>query len=118
MVSSGELITVIARKLRQYGARHIVVDPVMVATSGAKLLRDEARTVLMEELLPLAEVVTPNIPEAELLSGRPIATPADMEAAACDYEKLNELVGQKDAAQAELDALYERWEQLSEEAEG
>ena len=41
-----------------------------------------------------------------------------MEAAACDYEKLNELVGQKDAAQAELDALYERWEQLSEEAEG
>ena len=84
MVSSGELITVIARKLRQYGARHIVVDPVMVATSGAKLLRDEARTVLMEELLPLAEVVTPNIPEAELLSGRPIATPADMEAAAAD----------------------------------
>ena len=84
MVSSGELITVIARKLRQYGARHIVVDPVMVATSGAKLLRDEARTVLMEELLPLAEVVTPNIPEAELLSGRSIATPADMEAAAAD----------------------------------
>ena len=84
MVSSGELITVIARKLRQYGARHIVVDPVMVATSGAKLLRDEARTVLMEELLPLAEVVTPNIPEAELLSGRSIATPADMEAAAVD----------------------------------
>ncbi|MGI5955081.1 bifunctional hydroxymethylpyrimidine kinase/phosphomethylpyrimidine kinase [Dysosmobacter sp.] len=84
MVSSGELITVIARKLRQYGARHIVVDPVMVATSGAKLLRDEARTVLMEELLPLAEVVTPNIPEAELLSGRSIVTPADMEAAAAD----------------------------------
>ena len=46
------------------------------------------------------------------------ALEADMEAAACDYEKLNELVGQKDAAQAELDALYERWEQLSEEAEG
>ena len=84
MVSSGELITVIARKLRQYGARHIVVDPVMVATSGAKLLRDEARAVLMEELLPLAEVVTPNIPEAELLSGRSITTPADMEAAAAD----------------------------------
>ena len=46
------------------------------------------------------------------------ALEADMEAAACDYEKLNELVGQKAAAQAELDALYERWEQLSEEAEG
>ena len=84
MVSSGELITVIARKLRQYGARHIVVDPVMVATSGAKLLRDEARTVLMEEIYPLAQVVALPISEAELLSGRPIATPADMEAAAAD----------------------------------
>ena len=82
MVSSEELITVIARKLRQYGARHIVVDPVMVATSGAKLLRDEARTVLMEELLPLAEVVTPNIPEAELLSGVAITDEASLRAAA------------------------------------
>ena len=82
MVSSGELITVIARKLRQYGARHIVVDPVMVATSGAKLLRDEARAVLMEELLPLAEVVTPNIPEAEVLSGICIQSSEDMVRAA------------------------------------
>ena len=82
MVSSAELITVIADKLRQYGARHIVVDPVMVATSGAKLLRDDAIEVLKERLLPLAEVLTPNIPEAEILSGMTITDAAGMETAA------------------------------------
>ena len=69
MVSSAELIETIAAKLKEYGAKHIVVDPVMVATSGAKLLRDDAVTALCEKLLPLAEVLTPNIPEAEILSG-------------------------------------------------
>ena len=78
MVSSAELITVIADKLRQYGARHIVVDPVMVATSGAKLLRDDAIEVLKERLLPLAEVLTPNIPEAEILYGQTIESAEDM----------------------------------------
>ena len=68
MVSSAELITVIAEKLKQYGAKHIVVDPVMVATSGAKLLRPDAMEALAR-LLPMAEVLTPNIPEAEILSG-------------------------------------------------
>ena len=82
MVSSAELITVIADKLRQYGARHIVVDPVMVATSGAKLLRDDAIEVLKERLLPLAEVLTPNIPETEILYGQTIESAEDMEAAA------------------------------------
>ena len=82
MVSSAELITVIADKLRQYGARHIVVDPVMVATSGFKLLRDDAIGALTERLLPLAEVLTPNIPEAEILAGMEIRNPADMETAA------------------------------------
>ena len=82
MVSSAELITVIADKLRQYGARHIVVDPVMVATSGAKLLRDDAIEVLKERLLPLAEVLTPNIPEAEILYGEKIESAEDMETAA------------------------------------
>ena len=66
MVSSAELIETIAAKLKEYGAKHIVVDPVMVATSGAKLLRDDAVTALCEKLLPLAEVLTPNIPEAEI----------------------------------------------------
>ena len=56
MVSSAELIETIAAKLKEYGAKHIVVDPVMVATSGAKLLRDDAVTALCEKLLPLAEV--------------------------------------------------------------
>ena len=82
MVSSAELITVIADKLTQYGAKHIVVDPVMVATSGSKLLRDDAIGALTERLLPLAEVLTPNIPEAEILAEMTIQSPADMETAA------------------------------------
>ncbi len=82
MVSSAVLIEVIAEKLEQYGARHIVVDPVMVATSGSKLMQDEAITALKTRLLPLAEVVTPNIPEAEILSGMKIEGQQDMIAAA------------------------------------
>ena len=82
MVSSAELIAAIARKLKQYGAKRIVVDPVMVATSGSKLLRDDAIETLKRELLPLAAVLTPNIPEAEILSGRTITDAAGMEAAA------------------------------------
>ena len=82
MVSSAGLIAAIADKLAQYGARHIVVDPVMVATSGSKLLQDEALEALKSRLLPLAEVATPNIPEAEILSGMEIRSAADMEAAA------------------------------------
>ena len=90
MVSSAELISVIAQKLRQFGARHIVVDPVMVATSGSRLLREDAVEALKTELLPLAEVATPNIPEAEILADMPIRTPADMEAAA---RKISEQYG-------------------------
>ena len=82
MVSSAALIAVIAEKLRQYGAERVVVDPVMVATSGAKLLRDDAIQALTSQLLPLATVLTPNIPEAEILSGLTITDAAGMEAAA------------------------------------
>ena len=82
MVSSAELIEVIAEKLRFYGAKNIVVDPVMVATSGSKLLRDDAVKALTEQLLPIADLLTPNIPEAEILSGRSISDAAGMEAAA------------------------------------
>ena len=67
MVSSIELIRVIAEKLRQYGARHIVVDPVMVATSGARLIAEDAAEALTRRLFPLATVITPNIPEAMAL---------------------------------------------------
>ena len=82
MVSSAGLIRVIAQKLRQYGAENVVVDPVMVSTSGSRLLESDAAAALREELFPLAAVVTPNIPEAQALSGRDIHTPEDMEAAA------------------------------------
>ena len=82
MVSSKELIRVIAEKLKQYGAEQIVLDPVMVATSGAKLISDDAVEALKSELIPLASVITPNIPEAEVLSGMKITSPEAMEAAA------------------------------------
>ncbi len=82
MVSSVPLIEVIAAKLRQYGARHVVVDPVMVATAGSRLLRSDAVDALAQELLPLAEVITPNVPEAELLSGMEIRCAQDMVRAA------------------------------------
>ena len=82
MVASRELIQVIADRLRYYGAKNVVVDPVMVATSGSSLMKTDAVQTLMEELLPLAAVVTPNIPEAEVLSGIAIENEADMAAAA------------------------------------
>ena len=82
MVSASPLIRVIAGKLKEYQAENIVVDPVMVATSGAKLISDEAVLALKEELLPMATVLTPNVPEAEVLAGMPVKTEADMETAA------------------------------------
>ena len=82
MVSDKELIRVIARKLKQYEARHIVVDPVMVATSGARLISEDAIETLKQELFPLATVLTPNIPEAQHIAGMKISTPEDMEVAA------------------------------------
>ena len=82
MVSSIPLIRVIAAKLKEYGAKNLVVDPVMVATSGDRLITEDAVSALKELLLPLATVLTPNIPEAEILSGMTIRSAADMEAAA------------------------------------
>lgn len=87
MVSSGALIRVIAERLRHYGAKNIVLDPVMVATSGSALMKTDAVETLTAELFPLAAVVTPNIPEAEVLSGRAIRSAEDMAEAAraiCD----------------------------------
>ncbi len=82
MAASAELIDTIAERLKFYKAENIVVDPVMVATRGSRLLKPEALTALMEELLPLATVTTPNIPEAEVLSGMSIAGKEDMVRAA------------------------------------
>ncbi len=82
MVSDAELIKVIAAKLQEYDAYNIVVDPVMVATSGARLIDEDAIDVLKSELFPLATVLTPNIPEAEVLSGMRITDEASMVEAA------------------------------------
>ena len=82
MVSSAALIEMIAEKLRLYHAKHIVLDPVMVATSGADLSDRRSVKALVEELFAMAVLVTPNIPEAEALSGMKILTGEDkMEAA-------------------------------------
>ena len=82
MVSSSVLIEKIAERLQFYGAKNIVVDPVMVATSGSRLIAEEAVKTLKEKLLPIAAVVTPNIPEAKILSGMEIHTEEEMEKAA------------------------------------
>ena len=82
MVSSRANIAVIADKLEEYGAQNIVLDPVMVSTSGSRLLEEDAMDALALRLLPLAKVMTPNIPEAELLAGIPVRTEAQMEQAA------------------------------------
>ncbi len=82
MVSSADLIEVISEKLIEYKAERIVVDPVMVATAGSRLLRDDALDALTSKLLPLAQVATPNIPEAEILCDRTISSKREMEEAA------------------------------------
>ena len=82
MVSSSELVCVIADRLKYHKAKNIVVDPVMVATSGSSLMKTEAVKTLMDVLLPIATLVTPNIPEAEVLSGLSIENKEDMQKAA------------------------------------
>ena len=90
MVSSSQLIEIIADKLREYEAVNIVVDPVMVATSGAKLICDDAMETLKKKLLTLATVITPNIPEGEVLAGMKITSKEDMVTAA---EKISNTYG-------------------------
>lgn len=88
MVSSPEIVEAIASSLEKFQAKNIVLDPVMVATSGAKLLKEEAMDSLINRLIPLADVITPNIPEGEILSGMEIKSEDDMQKAA-------ELIGDK-----------------------
>lgn len=82
MTANADLIKVIAERLIFYKAKNIVLDPVMIATSGAGLITEEAVHALQKYLLPVADVITPNIPEAEVLSGMRIADYRDMEKAA------------------------------------
>lgn len=82
MVSNTDAIYAIAKKLREYNGKNIVVDPVMIATSGSKLLDTNAQKAIIRELFPLAIVITPNISEAEVIAGIKIETEEDMEKAA------------------------------------
>ena len=90
MVSSCSLIEVIADTIEKYQLKNVVVDTVMVATSGAKLISDDAITTLKERLIPLATIITPNIPEAEVLADMKITSPEDMVTAA---KKISESYG-------------------------
>lgn len=83
MVSSPEIVHAIATALKRNGACNIVVDPVMVATSGSSLAGDGVVAALKSELLPIAAIVTPNLAEAEALAGMTISTPQEAEEAAC-----------------------------------
>jgi hydroxymethylpyrimidine/phosphomethylpyrimidine kinase len=82
MLATADIVRAVARSLSGYGLRHVVVDPVMIAKGGDRLLDEDAVEALRTALLPLAHVVTPNIPEAEALSGRTIQSPDDVRAAA------------------------------------
>ena len=88
MLFSPELIRTVADGLRRYGAKNIVLDPVMVAQSGDKLLQDEAVAAIKEHLIPLADLITPNLPEASVLLDREILTEEDLAAAAVDLAAL------------------------------
>jgi hydroxymethylpyrimidine/phosphomethylpyrimidine kinase len=88
MLATAEIIVMVAGAIAHYELRNLVVDPVMVAKGGARLLRDDAVDVLRARLLPLAAVVTPNLPEAEVLLGRPIRTLDDRRQAARDLVAL------------------------------
>ncbi len=88
MLFSPELIRTVADGLRRYKAKNIVLDPVMVAQSGDKLLQDEAVAALKQHLIPLADLITPNLPEASVLLDREILTEEDLAAAAVDLAAL------------------------------
>ena len=88
MLNTPQVIKAIADKLKEYDVKNIVLDPVMVAKSGDKLLQDESICALKEEIIPLARVITPNIPEAEVLSGDKISLREDLEKSAKKLLKL------------------------------
>lgn len=89
MVSNSKIIDVIVEKLKQYDAKNIVVDPVMIATSGSRLLSDEAMEAIVGKLIPIADIITPNIPEAQALCEMSINSTKDMEEAA---KKISEML--------------------------
>jgi hydroxymethylpyrimidine/phosphomethylpyrimidine kinase len=104
MLSSAEIIAAVAGAIQEHGIRRLVVDPVMVAKGGAKLLRDDAVAALREKLIPLAMVITPNLPEAEVLLGRRISTLEARRAAARELVELGASVAVVKGGHADGDA--------------
>jgi len=111
MLANAQIIHHVADALEHYRPKYIVLDPVMVATSGAKLLEDSALVALRERLLPLASVLTPNIPEAQLLLGRSISHAAEAEAAALELSQSGAAVLLKGGHLAEGDQVIDRYVQ-------
>lgn len=110
MLSSSACMKIVARKLRQYQPKNVVIDPVMIAKSGAALMNPDSIETFVLEILPLADLLTPNIPEAETLTGDKIETPDEMERAAkkiCGMGAKNVLVKGGHAAGDALDVLYD-----------
>lgn len=120
MLFSAEIIAAVCGRVRQYGITNVVVDPVMVATSGDMLLRADAVDVIKRDLLPLALVVTPNRREAEVLAGIEIATAEDVREACkriFDFGPANVLVKGGHATGDAVDWLYDGKEMVSLTAE-
>jgi len=110
MLSSSEIIEAVAAAITQHRLRNLVVDPVMVAKGGAKLLRDDAVSALRQLLLPLAAVVTPNLPEAEVLLGRRISTLPERRQAARDLVALGARAAVVKGGHAETDVTDVYWD--------
>ena len=110
MLASSAIIEAVAAAIDTHSIRNLVVDPVMVAKGGATLLRDDAIDALRNLLLPLAAVITPNLPEAEVLLGRPVRTLADRRLAARDLVGLGPRVAVVKGGHAEGDAIDIFWD--------
>jgi hydroxymethylpyrimidine/phosphomethylpyrimidine kinase len=110
MLASSEIIEAVAAAIEAHGIRNLVVDPVMVAKGGAKLLRDDAIDALRNRLLPLAAVITPNLPEAEVILGRRIQSIDEREEAARSLVALGARAAVVKGGHAEGDATDIFWD--------
>ena len=113
MLASSKIIDAVAVAIAKHRITNLVVDPVMVAKGGAKLLRDEAIDALRVRLLPLATVITPNLPEAEVILGRPVKTLAERRGAACDLVALGVRAAVVKGGHAEGDVTDVYWDGTS-----
>ena len=111
MLANAAIVEVVAVKVAEHGLRHLVVDPVMLAKSGDRLLREDAVRALRERLLPLAEVVTPNLPEAGALVGRELSGEADIRDAAREIQAMGArnvvITGGHRPGESVVDLLYD-----------